>query len=404
MKSAETTMKSFTKAFLTGGGILMGYGLLSLLWDHSNFYPFWGKPSLQTFFIGFSLWIMFIALLSEYISKMIKKRHKHDGQVPFTIWQGLSASSLRYLALAVFCIFSTMDPLNIFMDFGFRDISILRVIYSSIFSGLFSATIILSGRKPMYLVAMIIMFAFSIIFEEPILEYISGKPVQYETVHGQQMSITKSDFRVLADEHRYLGMFTIVLLVGGYIIFIYVISSEGRKRVQFETEINVAQKIQQELLPKHIFKQGRLSISGATIPAKEVGGDYYDCFHLAEGEHLIVLADASGHGVGAGILSAMMKSSLAGFLEETTDLAELFEKINRTMCKITAKSQFITAGALKINTSQHIAEIITVGHHPVLQKTGEEVKRHRTPSLPLGSIKQPRTSPFPRHIKTATLL
>lgn len=398
MKSAESTMKSFTKAFLTGGGLLMGYALLSLLWDHQNFYPFWGEPSLQTFFIGFSLWIMFIALLTEYISKMIKRRCKRDDQAPFTIWQGLSPSSLRYLALAVFCIFSTMGPLNIFMEFGFREITLLRVLYSAIFSGLFSATIILSGRKPAYLVVMIILFAFSTIFEDSILEYISGKPVHYETVQGQQMSISSSDFHKLANEHRYLGMFTIVLIVGGYIIFIYVISSEGRKRVQFETEIHVARKIQQELLPKQIFTQGRLSISGATIPAKEVGGDYYDCFHLSDSEHLIVLADASGHGVGAGILSAMMKSSLAGFLEETSDLSELFEKINRTMCKITAKSQFITAGALKINTVEHTAEIITVGHHPVLQNTVDGVKRHRTPSLALGLNKtasyQSITTPY----------
>jgi len=269
------------------------------------------------------------------------------------------------------------------MDSGFHDLNFPRIFYSAVLSGGLVASIFLLGKKPVLLTAAIVLFSYASVFEDSIVGPVDETSAITNDTRGQ-IIMNKDDYLRYGRQRENLGILTMILIVGGYSLFVFSIGSEAKKRVQFESEINIAKKIQQELLPKCISRHGNLSINGATIPAKEVGGDYYDCFTLSPDEHLVVLADASGHGVGSGILSAMMKTALAGFLPESSSLSVLFEKINRTLYKITAKSQFVTAGAIKINKATHVAEIITAGHHPILHKTKNGIVQLRTPSLALG--------------------
>ncbi len=391
-------MKTQNKAFLYGSILLLALCGVTILIDNSNFAPFWGKSSTASIFFSFACWFLIVIGVQSFMYNQSMKRAKRDKEGRFNIWNEMSPAALRQLALAVFLVFAAIGPLGIFMRQLYGDISLFKVIFTTFFSGAFSAAIILFGKRPFLLMSSIVLFTFAMTYQRPLENYFSPVTHNQPKTTDTEIVLQKADVERYNDQRTALGIFTIALIVSGYIVFIFVIGGEGKKRVQLETEITVARKIQQELLPKCVFQRGNLQIQGQMIPAKEVGGDYYDCFSLPNNEHLVVLADASGHGVGAGILSAMMKSALTGFLQEETTLTGLFDKLNRTMCQITGKSQFITAAAIRLNPTEHTAEIITAGHHPVLHVKNASIEQIRTPSLALGlqktAVYQSTMAPF----------
>ena len=105
------------------------------------------------------------------------------------------------------------------------------------------------------------------------------------------------------------GVIAIFLLSAGYTLFLRVVGEETKKRGRLETEVAVARRIQQSLQPSAAFKTDWCEAAGITVPATEVGGDYFDMIKISDDEAVIAIADVSGHGVGAGILSAMTKSA-----------------------------------------------------------------------------------------------
>ncbi len=108
-----------------------------------------------------------------------------------------------------------------------------------------------------------------------------------------------------------------------------------------EREMQIARVIQQGLLPTHTPKFAGVSLAGVCLPASEVGGDYYDFFTSSENSLDLVIADVSGHNVGAALIMgwartfiqakardllspAKILSALCDFFNEDLSRAELF--------------------------------------------------------------------------------
>src|SRR6185369_8101113 len=75
-------------------------------------------------------------------------------------------------------------------------------------------------------------------------------------------------------------------------------------------EVDKASKIQRDLLPPTEFLGSDISISAEVITSSEIGGDFYDYFHLGQGRLGLLVADVSGHGVQAGMVTTAAKASL----------------------------------------------------------------------------------------------
>jgi serine phosphatase RsbU (regulator of sigma subunit) len=105
-----------------------------------------------------------------------------------------------------------------------------------------------------------------------------------------------------------------------------------------------------------------------------------------------LVADASGHGVAAGLLMAMLKSQLAILAAGDEDPQALFQRLNRSVRRLAPKHTFVTAAFVilpKLNftvSEQTQVEIVTVGHPPVLhyRAAAKAVEEIRTPALALG--------------------
>ena len=97
-------------------------------------------------------------------------------------------------------------------------------------------------------------------------------------------------------------------------------------------ELEIGRRIQEELLPRRpLLRASFAEIGGLSIPAREVGGDFFNYFPLREGEVAILLGDVSGKGVPAALLMANLQATLRARLALEPDLARLVDALDREM-------------------------------------------------------------------------
>lgn len=122
----------------------------------------------------------------------------------------------------------------------------------------------------------------------------------------------------------------------------YAALSKAQKII--EKDLDRARTIQNNLLPasfpEHILKR----VASRYIPAGMVGGDYYDCFELPGGRLGLVVADVSGHGIGAALVMSMFKVLLRSFSAQDPSPCSVLNRINSTfMTQGLGAAQFVTA-------------------------------------------------------------
>src|SRR5713226_3734422 len=104
-----------------------------------------------------------------------------------------------------------------------------------------------------------------------------------------------------------------------------------RERQRLEQEIGIARDIQQALLPRNFRDYPHLSVSGINFPCLSVGGDYFDVFPLSDKRTAFLLADVSGKGLGAALLTTMLQGALSG-MSLGSDPGRVFNHVNRFLC------------------------------------------------------------------------
>src|SRR5438309_4567849 len=114
-----------------------------------------------------------------------------------------------------------------------------------------------------------------------------------------------------------------------------------RERQRLEQEINIARDILQALLPRNFPNTPNCCVTGVNFPCLSVGGDYFDVFPLSDGRTAFVIADVSGKGLGAAILTTMLQGALSG-MTLGTDPGLLFNNVNRFLCDHTEVGRYAT--------------------------------------------------------------
>ena len=85
-----------------------------------------------------------------------------------------------------------------------------------------------------------------------------------------------------------------------------------RQRQRLEQELSIARDIQQALLPRGFHDYPHLTVSGVNLPCLSVGGDYFDVFPMSDDRTAFLIADVSGKGLGAALLTTMLQGALSG--------------------------------------------------------------------------------------------
>jgi sigma-B regulation protein RsbU (phosphoserine phosphatase) len=96
-------------------------------------------------------------------------------------------------------------------------------------------------------------------------------------------------------------------------------------------ELEIGRRIQEELLPRGTLRAPFAEVGGVSIPAREVGGDFFNYFPLREDEVAILVGDVSGKGVGAALLMASLQATIRARLGSERNLARLVDALDREM-------------------------------------------------------------------------
>jgi len=298
----------------------------------------------------------------------------------------MEQKDLRRLALAVFFLFGTIGPLTMLMNSSVLPGSWFMLIYLTVLSGTLSACIILFIRKPVLFIASMIVIVGAMMAEYQVEQFLFGRVEESRILTANHLfTFTQQEIDRIDIRRPLFGVIAIFLLSAGYTLFLRVVGEETKKRARLETEVAVARRIQQSLQPSTAFKTDWCEAAGITVPATEVGGDYFDMIKISDDEAVIVIADVSGHGVGAGILSAMTKSALHTELHHTTIPAELMFNLNNAVYQVTDKKMFVSFAYLLLDKRTMTAHVATAGHPPIflIQKSDGAIIEIRTPNLAL---------------------
>jgi phosphoserine phosphatase RsbU/P len=158
-----------------------------------------------------------------------------------------------------------------------------------------------------------------------------------------------------------------------------------RERQRLEEQINIARGIQQALLPRDFREYPHLAVSGINTPCLSVGGDYFDVFPLSDNRTAFLIADVSGKGLGAALLTTMLQGALSG-MTLGTDPAQLFNHVNRFLCNHSEVGRYATMffGVLE---DQGNLDYINAGHpSPFLIRKGVAEEAFTEGSYPVGLV------------------
>ncbi len=137
-----------------------------------------------------------------------------------------------------------------------------------------------------------------------------------------------------------------------------------------ENELKIAREIQIALLPGSIPEIKGYDFAGMNMPAKHVGGDYFDIISLTECKTAVIIADVSGKGTPASLLMATIQSAVHSYLkmydDESFDLASVTEKINEVIYENTMPEKFITFFWGILDCKENVLRYINAGHNPPL--------------------------------------
>jgi hypothetical protein len=188
-------------------------------------------------------------------------------------------------------------------------------------------------------------------------------------------------------EHRIVVDATCIMaaMLLGYRLFLNFANTEGIAHIQLETELALAHRLQKTLVPTFSYRGTAVEAYGRTIPSAEVGGDLVDLVADPQQGVFAYLADVSGHGIPAGVLMGMVKSSVRQGLLARFSMPALLDSVNAVLPSVKEPDMFVTFAALRFNTSD-TAEFTLAGHPPLLHfsQSAQCVSRRAMIQYPLG--------------------
>ncbi len=147
-------------------------------------------------------------------------------------------------------------------------------------------------------------------------------------------------------------------------------------------DLDIARGIQLALFPKHNPVIAGYEIAGWNRSADETGGDCYDFHRLADGRLAVLLADATGHGIGAALVMAQFRSLLRAMLSVTPDLPRIADAVNRLLLEDLAEGRFVTAFIGLLDPVRHEIEYVSGGQGPLVFVSDTALESRPANALP----------------------
>jgi sigma-B regulation protein RsbU (phosphoserine phosphatase) len=149
------------------------------------------------------------------------------------------------------------------------------------------------------------------------------------------------------------------------------------EKKRLEEELRIAHEIQMSLLPRGPLDVPGLGITALCVPAREVGGDYYDFFRLTGNRMGILIADVSGKGTSAALYMAELKGLVLALSQRYDSPRELLIEVNRIISEHLDSRSFITAAYAVVDLERGVMRFCRAGHTPLIFFSGNSVPAAR---------------------------
>ena len=173
---------------------------------------------------------------------------------------------------------------------------------------------------------------------------------------------------------------TLVFLFSIAVVMFFRFSRVSREQARAAAELAAAREIQRHLVPAVLPSLPNYAIEAAYLPAREVGGDFYQVLPQTDGSILVVIGDVSGKGLGAAMTGAFAIGALHAIAAEISDPPLVLSRLNRQILR-GQDSGFITCLCIKLSPSGRMT--ISNAGHLSPYKNAEELTTEGGPPLGL---------------------
>jgi phosphoserine phosphatase RsbU/P len=160
-------------------------------------------------------------------------------------------------------------------------------------------------------------------------------------------------------------------------------------RHNLERDLEAARLTQQSLIPQKPPVLPGWEIAACYRPVIQVGGDIYGWLRMADGRTLFWIADATGHGASAALLTTLAKLLFHHGTAENNEPAEIMKAVNNDFRSIFGARSFMTAMCVALDATTGRASVVGAGHPPLLvARTGGRTESIPSSAPPLGLLER----------------
>jgi serine phosphatase RsbU (regulator of sigma subunit) len=284
----------------------------------------------------------------------------------YDLWRSMPATSHALFLAGVFFMFLPAGLLT--------DISVLganrpaRLAANALLSGALAIAYVLAIRQRLRWVLVLIAVHVLILSEFDRVAGPAGLPLTGKALQT----------RLAMDVN---GSTTAIIV--SFMLLSHLIRREGTRYVQAHAEIALARDIHRLLVPRIAQRLGGFDFRGVSLASGDVGGDLIDLVESPAG-WTSYIADVSGHGVAAGLLMGMVKSSARTQLRSDRRLDSLLNTLNTVLFDLRGPTMFVTFAGVQWNGATDL-QFTVAGHLPILRyrPSTDSIDEMSIPQLPL---------------------
>ena len=231
--------------------------------------------------------------------------------------------------------------------------------------------------------------------EVPELAKLRSSAFGAASVMAAALSYAKQDLGVLAAANGPIGapfsqgdfvVFKSIAEQSAFALYNAIIYSMANEKKRLDHDLEIARDIQRILLPAEAPAINGFQISGISVPARQVSGDYFDYIRVDDERLGVAIADVSGKGVPASLIMAICRSVLRAEARLCQSPAEVLRKVNRQLYPDIKEDMFISMAYLILDHKNNHVTLSRGGHDaPLLYRAATgEVEKLKPPGMALG--------------------
>jgi sigma-B regulation protein RsbU (phosphoserine phosphatase) len=168
----------------------------------------------------------------------------------------------------------------------------------------------------------------------------------------------------------------------------HALMTEALERRRLEEELALARRIQMALLPSRVPETRGWELHGGNVPSRGVSGDYYEVVERADGrEVVLMIADVSGKGMAASLLTASLQALSTGPIEDGLPPEEICARLSRLLYRRTPPEKYATAFLGVLEPETGLLRYTNAGHNPPLVvRAGGGIEELPPTGVPLGLL------------------